>query len=107
MNIGRITGLPVRVLSFRRICLPAEYLKYYGMSAGAGISVEAKNAWIKLFACNEGRKARAILRKNQVIQLPLDWIQRNHVKTGDFLFLLGLSDGMILYANLRARSDFD
>lgn len=73
------------------------------MSAGAGISVEAKNAWIKLSACNDGRKDRATLRKNQVIQLPQNWIQKNHVKTGDFLFLLGLSDGMILYTGLKTE----
>lgn len=73
------------------------------MSAGAEITVEVKDSWIKLSACNDNRQARVVLQKNQVIQLPMDWIQRNHVKTGDFLFLLGLSDRMILYNGLKSE----
>lgn len=97
MKVGKITGLPVKVLSFRRICIPAEYLKYYGLSAGSEVSAEIGDSWLKISACGDKRCAKIALQKNQVIRLPNGWAQNNRIEAGDSLFLLGVSDGIILY----------
>ncbi len=101
MKVGKITGLPIRVLSFRRICIPSEYLRQYGLSAGDEISVEVGDTWLKIAARGVRPCTTLTLQKNQIVRLPMDWARRNRVSTGSCLFLLGTSDGMILYADAQ------
>jgi bifunctional DNA-binding transcriptional regulator/antitoxin component of YhaV-PrlF toxin-antitoxin module len=106
MNIGRITGLPVRVLSFHRVCIPAEYLKYFGLSAGSKANIITGESWLKISADGNTvcQGTKVTLQKNQVLRLPGDWVLNNRIRTGDLLFLLGTTGGMILYTNKRRGS---
>ena len=101
MNIGKIIGLPVKVLCMHRICIPAEYLKHYGLSVSMEISVEIGETWFMVLAHGGNECTQITIQKNQLLRLPVNWVTKNRINTGDVLFLLGTSRGMLFYTNKR------
>lgn len=101
MNVGKITGMPVKVLCMHRICIPAEYLKHYALSVGMEISVEIGESWLMVLAHGDNQCTKITLQKNQLLRLPVNWVAKNRIQTGDILFLIGTSRGMLFYTKKR------
>lgn len=93
--------MPVKVLCMHRICIPAEYLKHYGLFVGMEISVEIGDSWLMVLAHGNNQCTKITLQKNQLLRLPVNWVAKNRIKAGDFLFLLGTSRGMLFYTTKR------
>ncbi|WP_457945420.1 hypothetical protein [Caproiciproducens sp. LBM24188] len=99
--IGKIIGYPTKLFIHNRIYIPKEYLHFYGISEINDVLV-FKTSKQQLFyqpayLCEKGvqpRKFCSII--GGLITLPISWVRENQLKNGDILFLLGMTEGILV-----------
>lgn len=102
LNSGKIIGLPLKIFSNRSIYIPFEYLRYYGISEKKDrllLEIRDSSLFYQPYKNEPGNElcgsTRAI--KSGLTSLPVSWLRQNKLAAGDRVFLLGTTDGLLLY----------
>jgi hypothetical protein len=98
----RIIGCPLKIFCNNRVYIPTEYLHYYGISEKLDkILISEKER--SLFYCSLSQseekysKKETISLRGGLITLPAAWVRQNGLAPGDTVFMLGMSDGLLVY----------
>lgn len=101
---GKIIGFPLKILCNSRIFIPFEYLRFYGISEKHDkllLEISKCSLFYRPLCDNskkcEQNKIRSI--RAGLTMLPIAWVRKNNLKIGDFVFLLGTDDGILIYYN--------
>ena len=104
LSIGKIIGFPLKIFDDNKIHIPSEYLRYYGIS-GENERLLLKISEHSLFysplsgdGANHAKKETRAIRGG-LTHIPAEWARLNGLKAGDYVFLLGTTDGLFLYIN--------
>ncbi len=102
LNIGNIIGLPLKIFSNHQIYIPMEYLRYYGISEKHDRMLLFKSEhslFYRPLPTNgiEYSKRETVSIRVGLTPLPVGWVRQNGLNRGDTVFLLGMTDGLLLY----------
>lgn len=101
-NVGKIIGFPAKLFKNNHIYIPKEYLRFYGISERKDkllLSKSDRQLFYQPILDDgiEHRKDTTPSIIGGLTILPVDWVRRNQLKTGDTLFLLGTTEGLLVY----------
>ena len=106
LSIGKIIGFPLKIFDDNKIHIPSEYLRYYGIS-GENERLLLKISEHSLFysplsgdGANHAKKETRAIRGG-LTHLPAEWARLNGLKVNDFIFIIGLEKGLLVYTGHR------
>lgn len=103
MNIN-IIGLPAIVSKCYRIVIDKSLRHNYAISENDSVLMLAHKDFLQIYA----RSAKIINAELKDISigrfnLPVDWARRNNVHEGDFVYLVGTTDSLLIYPAMASE----
>jgi hypothetical protein len=101
-GIGKIVGFPVKLFHYNRIYVPFEYLRYYGISEKHDkllVSKSDRGLFYRPLPRDgiEYSRKETVSIRGGLITLSAGWVRQNEITPGDFVFMLGTTDGLLVY----------
>lgn len=97
-----LIGLPLKINRNHSIYIPFEYLRYYDISEQhdkLSLEISVHSIFYRPLRNKPmpGTKIKPI--RTGLTQLPAAWMHQNNLSAGDYVHLLGKTDGLLVYAN--------